>query len=750
MFSSTEAINKIQNTCNIKFSDEQLKILEYSGGMSILACAGSGKTTILSYLIAKRVLVGEIKNLKKVLCTTYSKSGATEVETRISDIFKKLGVKSTLTVKTMHAVCYEVMDYFGEMQEVIDNRTRRKFILESCKDIGVKLPEEDFVLLDTLLSYQINNLLSDDRVARSYNFNIEGIDLAKYSAIREGYAKRKQESGYIDYDDMQLFLYFWLVKENRQDVLQYCRNRWTDFYIDEAQDLSKIQFAIVRRLIDDTSKSVFIGDDDQCIYQWRGADPSIILNICGYLDLKKFILSTNYRCKENIVKCAERGIRNNNKREEKGMKTHEVGGEIKICDTGGGDIYNQTKYAYKYILGLIEEKSVNLNDIAVLSRNNNHMSILNNMLFRRGIQCDIPPEMRFTGGSMYECIKNIIDLAENSRREEVTEKTLWMLCRYLGLKGAGDIAKLQGSVGAKLSDVLMWLVLEGYGVKDADKELHCELKLSSLVAERARVMLKSLNSNTINDIQDLCKLLSVSDADNRTINILNHSLNTMAFMRAGSKDKIRLAEGSVKYIVDIIKKSGVKGLKSLMKATEHYENGKYVNIGGRICLSTIHGAKGREWKHVLLFADDNITFPSFEGIATMQKRKVEMQDIKDSLDENRRLHYVCMTRAKDELIIFTDKNDVGVYTLESLGLINGSGNSNISIMSMVGRGGLDGDLVKRVKQELFSNQSTYKLELNVDDIDIGESELEKRGTGDKSNGSSVNVSDMFETASRIL
>ena len=730
-------INQIANATGTIYSDEQLDILRHRGGMCILACAGSGKTTVLTHLLAKRILSGEIKNPETLMCTTYSKAGANEMEDRLNKLFKTLRIRSKVQVKTLHAMYLEILKKVNYPTDVIDNGTRLRYITESCRDAKYKLGDEDLQQIDTLLSFQINNLLSDSALVKSYVFTLENMTEEQYTEIRTLYNKRKMENGQIDFDDMQLYVYSLLIGQNSKYIIDYCNQVWTDFYIDEAQDVSKIQFEIIRRIVKDGKQLVFIGDDDQCIYQWRGADPSIILNIGGYYDIKRFVLSTNYRCLSEIVNHAAVGITNNSRRSQKNMKPFKDGGNVKICDTKGGSLYDITKYAYQHIKNLVELEGVNPSDIAVLSRNNQHLSLLNNMLYRAGIYCTSSPYMRMTRTSMYRDIRNVINMATNGYNHNITSNTLWRLCLYLGANNALIIAKIQDNAGLSIIDTL------GYLFKTCDKPGNIEwnkpVKIPKKIELQVKDLWNRLGNDTIDSLRMIYEVLNLADDRDKVTGLLDLYITNSSFMYR-SEDKSRAILGLVEYTLELIDTVGVENTLTIFRVTEQYEEGKMVVPGSKVCMSTMHGAKGREWKHVVLFADDNVTFPSFDNIRYMGEKGVSISDISASIDENRRLHYVAMTRAKENLTIFTDLSNISVYTAEALGVFNGTTN-NIRIINMANNGMLEPSIKEAVIKLVEDNKNNYKY-----DIDIGELEngykMEDTELADKTTTSGVNINSL--------
>ena len=708
-----EVIRLIGSTTGMNYSDEQLKILRNHGGMCILASAGSGKTSVLTHLIAKRILTGEIQDPTKLLCTTFSRGGAQEMDIRANNLLSKLGIKANIQFRTMHSTYLKLLRDLGYSIKVIDQSTKMQYIREACKDQKITLEDEEYTTLESLLSYQINNLLSDEDLFKSYVYTLrEQIPLEKYSNIRQLFNNKKSENGYLDFDDMQLTTFtIFRNPAYTEPLKQYCHSLYEHIYIDEAQDISKIQFEILKYLVSSQDRLVLIGDDDQCIYEWRGADPSIILNVCGYdTDLNLMNLTTNYRCNKLIVEKADTGIHFNRTRSQKTMLAHtEEPGEIKICNINNGNLYEMSKYAYKYIRELIIDKGVKPSDIAVLSRNNSHLTILNNMLFRDGIFSKSADDMRYTFGFMYKTVKSLIQLGENTLNSSVVGENLWKCCPYLRMVDSRAIGRLQESYGCKFSDTLGILLTTssrptsiiwdnpGYNLKAFDYAKYGDL-------------MGKMSGDIFNNLEEIYYLLTTETAESAIIGLLYMFLDYKNGSWFKSEDTKRFAEGYIDYTVDLIKRNGITEFNRYLKSVEQYEMAGMAVISPLVTLSTIHGAKGKEWKYVILFADDNVAFPSFSGIGNCIEDGVPDSDINKMIDEGRRLHYVAMTRAKEHLIIFANKSNLSVYTMEALGFLN-TNNNNFEIIDMA-QSGLRSELIHQVENTIFNKNSTYYLDIN--------------------------------------
>lgn len=1061
-----------------------IKVSNADGLFVIDNCIVTHNTTVLTHLLAKRIKTGEIQNTKKLLCTTFSKAGSVEMETRLEKLLKRLNIKTKVEVRTLHSSYFLVLKHFGVVSNnVCSNAQRSAFVMQAVKESGVQIEDEDLQLIDSLLSYQVNNLLDDQSLVKSYVYTLDDLPLEKYSEIRRRYGEKKQGAGVIDFDDMQMYMYTLLVYQARPDVLEFCRNMWEYFFVDEFQDVSKIQFAILRSLITSADKLIVIGDDDQslveqteiirgneivtidkiktgdtvlcgsgfgesgefevrainkkeysgnivviktksgktikgtpghigfarltpsedyvynyimyrhgygyrtgivhgrrsnnfgednvglaqrvmqehadkawiiytnasmeealkkekniaevyriptcrfeadykewktkaelsceradiketfkmldteeasrvlmedfgididyphyvtqadgdrfrisytllghsekyktgihpsivsartsneklgsilsehmrvsektaksgykykearafgvdearlgnivkevltegrlqdmyiediknakltkegqkfmpfgnmhpgmevpsyidgkivddliisvsrehyngfvydldvpgvrnfiadgvsvhnCIYQWRGADPSIILNICGFYDIQNFVLSTNYRCGGEIVEHAAVCIKNNEKRADKDMVPFNKGGKIKICDAGSSNMYTMSKYAFTYIMQLVTEKHVDPESIAVLCRNNLHLAILNNMLFKSGVYSESSPEMKMTNMSMYKDIKSVLEMANNTFNHNIVGKNLWKMVSYLGIKGARIFYDFMNETGCNLKDAIGYII-SNYAGRGSSIDWTGRIRVPERISDKIEYRYAAVKRESEDGLIMLYKALELEDESEKIAVMLELYIAATEFMHK-SGDKSRTVNGLVDYVKKLIKEDGLDNTRSWLATTEQYESGKAIIPGAKMTMSTMHGAKGREWPNVILFAVDNVTFPSFEGINTMIMDNIERTDISGSIDENRRLAYVGMTRAKEELVIFTDKMNMSVYLLEALGVLKKDGyEKNAHIIRMALDGGVTIDITRLAEEKIFTEDSPYLLKVDVKD-----------------------------------
>lgn len=691
----TKIIQDLEMTTGVKFSDEQRNILLHRGNACILACAGSGKTSICVNLIAKRIMSGEILDTKKLIYTTYSKAGAVEMKDRLDRLLRQLGINKEVQVRTLHSFFLQVLRIFGVNNNIIDEKTRSQFVREACKEAEFTIKDDDLMVVDNLLSYQVNYLLSDKKTIDACVNTLEDLTLDQYTKIRMGYATRKAKKNLIDYDDMQSMLYLWLVKwsksTNPQEVelcngvRNYCQAMYTDFFIDEAQDVSKIQFAIIRAIVTDPNDKnklvrnlVFIGDDDQCIYTWRGSDPSIILSIGPMFNMQTFVLSTNYRCKSEIVDYATTGIKCNSSRYQKSMSAHVSGGSVKILQSDKEDLCSLSKLALDHIKYWLSHGDT-ANDIAVLSRNNFHLALLSNMLLREGIYCNMTADMKLTKSYMYKDIKILLDFCKPNWNHNDTSTIMWKLCRFLGVNGARVISEFQNTSSLSLEDTLGFIVSHFI---DKNISFNKKLGITLQAEERLNYYIGTkLTSDTKNDIKAVYKAITCG-SESECFTTLSFLYKEGAKFLYRSRDKARSINGLTKYISNILEVDGYTKTMDFLRVTEQLESGTMVIPGAKVTLTTIHSAKGREWKDVIMFACDNVSQPSFDGIRGMLDDGIDIHDIFANLDEERRLFYVGNTRAKENLMVLT-YGIPSIFILEALGILNDKDGNNGKIIALV-------------------------------------------------------------------
>lgn len=682
---------------NIKRLKErrEMTCIEVSGDSKLYLtehCIPTHNTTTLCHLLVKRIVSGEIEDTSKLLVTTYSIAGKDELQIRVNDLLNKMGVLQRVEIRTLHSAYYKILKKLGRLGNIGTTADGLRAIGAALKENKVRLDEDDTATLVNLLSYQINNMMTDEMLYNNYVFTLD-MDLKTYSAIRKSFAQKKVEMGFMDFDDLQLQIYV-LLKNNPQ-IREYVSHMWDYFYIDEFQDVSKIQYEIMKMMLRDPKKLVVIGDDDQCIYSWRGADPNIILNICGTYDIERFILSTNYRCGGEIVKRANIGIKNNNNRFEKEMRPFNEGGKINAVYSYNEDYYELAKKAFNKIKELMLD-GVKQSDISVLCRNNAHGILLNQILLSEGIVHRFKSDVSFHNNKVIKDLKVCVELASNTYNFNIITPNLWKLVCKLSVKNCSIIAQIMKDCGCTLLQAIKTFLIKSgkcYGDDIENDNVRVVNPNLRYIGEQF------MCNDAVVSLKNLYKTIRDKEQADAAIDIINrYRMLNVGFLYK-SDDSIKQVEGDCKYFIELLN-SGIEVYNETMEKTKNLSEFEVEPTRDCINLSTMHGAKGKEWKHVILMGIDGNSCPARDRISVLLDTKDGIISVKDLVEQERRLFYVAFTRAKEELTIITDLKNMSPFMLETFGLISKKDNNEGNITDWVRTGKFDNKFIEEYIQKL--------------------------------------------------
>lgn len=721
-----KAIAALEEVNGMKFSDEQLKILKCRESQKVLACAGSGKTTTISNLICKRLITGEISHPSRLVCLSFSREAAKEMQSRLDKMIAVLNLPVTVNVRTIHSFLLNLITTFGMNCKVGESDVLNRYIRDSLKDVNLTLEEEDFETLKGMLSFQTNNLMSDSDIVGSWNNTIE-IDLSDYAAVRGGYAARKQKAGVIDYDDMLLIMYNLLNGPQKDEFINYIKAVYDYFIIDEAQDTSVVQFEVLRAMISHVEQTgefkhnvldknlVYVGDDDQCIYRWRGANPNIIMNINGTFEMTENNLSTNYRCGSEIVDFAYTGIKRNANRNEKSMRAFNEGGHVTIVEATQhqDNIFAMTEWVYVKIKEL-HESGVKYSDMAVITRLNRHVNTLKMMLVNAGIFTKSADRMRVSDSLEFRDIESLVSLTDgNTRSCKLTTSIIWKLCPYLSTKYANVIGEIQNQYGltfSELLDVLMCKVFRAIDESEVCEAAKGVEETSSVVKTMFNKLRYGIRSDGISAFGRLRDIINGSDKAVVLRDLLYQYYDTTSNYLYKNEDRARNFESMVKYVNYYTRKYGIDKTKAMLKNLRTYEKGDMFAGNDLVNLTTAHSAKGKEWKVVFMLGCDDYSSPSRQRIDKLIKDGVDKSSIYDYIDDERRLHYVSCTRAKEQLYL-VGAEEHSMFVMEQEGLLGNPStlDANMVILSSVLNGGVDNDQLVEINREGAENTPKYKV-----------------------------------------
>lgn len=588
------------------FNREQEEAITHKGGpLMVLAGPGSGKTLVITYRV-KWLIENAGVHPSNILVITFTRAAAEEMKKRF---FMFDGMENApVTFGTFHSVFFMILRYAYRYTaaNIIREDVKRRYIKEMTENMELEIEDENefFSGIINEISYVKGEMMS----LSYYHSNNCSDEL--FAQIYEGYEKRLREENLIDFDDMLVFCYE-LLKE-REDIRTLWQNKFQHILIDEFQDINKVQYEIIRMLAGKGDHLFIVGDDDQSIYRFRGARPEIMLGFEeDYPEAKKVILNTNYRCSEEIVESAEHLISHNTKRFPKNMQAAR-GSKVPITfrnlkDAGEEctDILKGIRFYYK--------KGIPLEDMAVIFRTNTQPRLLVGRL----MEYNIPFQMRDVIPNIFDhwIARNIltyIKLAMGNRDRKLFLQVMNRPKRYISrsmiTEAQVDLKKLkQQTFGKK------WLY------EKIDK-LEMDLYLLRKMEPYAAIQYIRNGIGYEDYMNEYAQFRRMNPDD------LEEVLNQIQ----ESAKEYHSFEEWFAYI-----ESYGEELRKQMEAGRQQKSG--------VTLTTMHSSKGLEYE-VVFVMDIN------EGV-TPHKKAVKEAD----LEEERRLFYVAVTRAKTYLFLYSVK-----------------------------------------------------------------------------------------------
>ena len=605
-------MHMIKELINMKstFNEAQMQAINhFKGPALVLAGPGSGKTTVITHR-TKKLIEEYGVNPSNILVITFTKAAATEMQNRFTQLMD--GKYYPVSFGTFHAVYFKILKYAYNYSA--DNILREEKKIEYIKEIIGKLHLEIEDLNDFIREVAGEISLVKGEMIDLANYYSKNCPDESFRKLYKMYNERLVRENVVDFDDMLTMCYELLVK--RPDILKMWQDKYQYILIDEFQDISRIQYEVIKLLAKPQDNIFIVGDDDQSIYRFRGAKPEIMFQFKkDYEQASQIILSTNYRSTKEIVNLSMRLIKNNEKRFLKDIKaTNKLGEKIDIRTFKNDK--EETMYIMKLIDGYLK-LGYEYKDIAVLFRTNTNPRVLVDKL----LEFNVPFKMKDVIPNMYEHwiardILTYIRIALGSRKRADFLQIINRPKRYIA-RDAFDS-----------EEVSFWDLKDYYSDKVYVVERIDRLKYDLQWLER----------------------MSPYEA----INYIRNGIGYDEYILEYANYR-RMRPEELYEILDELQEmsSEYKTYESWFEHIEQYgeelkrQNLEKVNTKEGVELSTMHSAKGLEYKVVIILGAN-------EGITPYRKAM-----LKDDIEEERRLFYVAMTRAKERLHILSVKERYG-------------------------------------------------------------------------------------------
>ena len=605
---------------------EQMEATRHvDGPLLILAGAGSGKTRVLTHRIV--YLIEEMGvNPWNILAITFTNKAAGEMRERVDQLVG-FGADQ-IWVSTFHSTCVRILRRFidklgfGNNFTIYDTDDQKTVMKGVCKRLNVDTKQLSERTLMGYVSSAKDELIS----VREYEISAAG-DFRKstIAKVYREYQETLRASNALDFDDIivktvELF-------KTQPDVLAYYQDRFKYIMVDEYQDTNTAQFELIRLLADRNRNLCVVGDDDQSIYKFRGANIRNILDFeFHYPEAKVVKLEQNYRSTQNILDAANAVIRNNVGRKSKALWTNQGAGKPVH--------FRQLENAYEeaeYLADDISRKvraGASYGDFAILYRTNAQSRLLEERMVVEGIPYNVVGGVNFYSRAEIKDVLAYLKTIDNGRDEVALRRIINVPKRSIGAASLEKVATYAQSKDLTLFDAMCEVEqIPGLG-KAAAKIREFVNMILVLRSGRESYGIVDLISAVMERTAYADYLVSQDEesAEDRLANI--DELITKATGYEETHDEILLSE----FLEEI----------ALVTDLDNAED-----MDNRVLLMTLHGAKGLEFPYVYLSGMEDGLFPSYVTITS---------DDNTDLEEERRLAYVGITRAKQELTLTCAKS----------------------------------------------------------------------------------------------
>ncbi len=591
------------------------------GPLLIMAGAGSGKTRVLTHRVAYLMVEKEV-NPYNILAITFTNKAAREMKERIGNIMG--GSAEAVWISTFHSMCVRILrrdiDRLGYNSNftILDSTDQLSVVKNVIKDLNIDSKKFDPRAALGAISSAKNELVT----TKEYEKTAAGFYAQTISKIYTEYQRRLRRNNALDFDDLimvtiQLF-------ERVPEILEFYQRKFQYIHVDEYQDTNRAQYMLVKSLAARLKNICVVGDSDQSIYRWRGADIANILSFeKDYPNAKVILLEQNYRSTKYILDAANEVIQNNPNRKPKNLWTENIEGK-KISYYRADSEQSEAQYVAGKIKELSTKGQRKLSDFVILYRTNAQSRAMEEVLLKSNI------EYKIVGGTKFYDRKEIKDLLAYLRLIANPDDDI-SLQRIINVpkRGIGATSLDRIAAYARERDLSMYQALAevdfiGLTGKAANAAAEFYLLIRNYVGMQEYLPVTELVEEVIEKTgyRDMLKAEKSLEAESRLENI-EEFLSVTKNFEDGSEDKSLVA-----FLTDL----------ALVADIDRLDEEGVPEEG--VTLMTLHSAKGLEFPVVFLIGMEEGVFPHNRSL--MEEAEME---------EERRIAYVGITRAEEELYL---------------------------------------------------------------------------------------------------
>ena len=599
-------------------ANQREAVANTEGPALVIAGAGSGKTRVLTYRIAN--LLSKGIPAYKILALTFTNKAAREMQKRISQLVGSENA-ANLWMGTFHSICVKILRKyidrigFDHSFLIFDTSDQKTLIKECLKDLKV----DDKLFNDRAVLSEISNGKNDMLEPQAYRTKYSGDFRRETIAnIYELYQQRLKENNALDFDD--IINYTIKILTENPDVLEYYTEKFKYVLVDEYQDTNKAQFMLVSILASKYGNITVVGDNDQGIYSFRGADITNILNFEKDFPGTKIIkLEQNYRCTGNILKAANAVIKHNDNKYEKKLWTANDEGELPSIYQAE-DEYDEATYIVSQINHLKTEEYYKYSDFVVLYRMNSQSRAIEDILRREDIPYKIVGGLKFYERKEIKDIIAYLRLIYNTSDNISLKRIINEPKRGIGKTSLDNIQQIAEQNGISMYEIIKNAEQYGLNRVKANSDEFINL-IEELRIKQNELSISELIKETLNK-SGYTKALELENS----VEAESRIQNLEEFLTVAIEFEEEFADNTLGEFLENIT------LSSDIDNVEDAENS--------VTLMTLHSAKGLEFPTVFLVGLEEGIFPGYKSIGE-----------ENALQEERRLFYVGITRAKEHLYL---------------------------------------------------------------------------------------------------
>ncbi len=597
---------------------QQEAVLKTEGPCLVIAGAGSGKTKVLTHKIA--YIIRE-KNIQpwNILAITFTNKAANEMKERIGGLIGE-GIND-MWVGTFHSICLRILrkfiDRVGYNSDflIFDASDQKTLVKECLKELNL----DDKIFTDRGVLSEISNAKNEMLTPTQYKLRANGeYRREKISEVYDLYQRKLKKNNGVDFDDI-INLTITILMEN-PDVIEYYSDKFKYVLVDEYQDTNKAQFTLITLLSSKNGNITVVGDNDQGIYSFRGADISNILNFEKDFPGTKIIkLEQNYRSTKAILDAANAVIKHNEKKYEKNLWTEQEGGHVPVVARLGNE-YDEANFVVEQINRLKREEYYKNTDFTILYRMNAQSRSMEDILRRENIPYKIVGGLKFYERKEIKDAIAYLRLIQNSVDNISLQRVINEPKRGIGATSIEKIANL-----AEINETSMYEIIKNAEQYGLNKVFLNSREFVGIIEELSAKKSEMLISEILKEVLNKTGYTKALELEN-TAQAKSRIENLDEFLTVAMEFEEQNAENSLGDFLESIT------LSSDLDNMEEEEDS--------VTLMTLHTAKGLEFPVVFLIGMEEGLFPSYRSIGEQRE-----------LEEERRLCYVGITRAKEYLFM---------------------------------------------------------------------------------------------------